>query len=637
MKAKKLLALSMTAAMVLGMTACGGEEASNSSVAEESSVESTVESSEETPSSSASEEKGNVDLQVGEVSIDFEDGNFGFVGNDKSVAAAKADDSVLEVVSYNGSKALKVTPQGGTIYVGIQADALLGDDVSKVRTIEMTIGTENPDGNFASTSGKIYTFLGEDNTKNESAWSVYLETANPKRVTCTVPDGQSFTAGNYIVVSLETDTGKDKGATAANLYIDDIAFLDASGNVLKADTTAEYVAASTDKVDRSNLYSLKNAVNFEGFAISAGGWSQDGFDMPQEILDALVPGSVVEISYSSENGDMWIVMPDAENGWMRVGQGNADGSNSDVAYINNSGNIVQITYEQLAAVCGDDVSKWGARMQCEASGAWEVFSVKVGTAAPSYTVQDAVNFEGFAVSGGGWSQDGFDMPQEILDALVPGSVVEISYSSENGDMWIVMPDSENGWMRVGQGNADGSNSDSAIFDGSKCYITYEQIAAVCGDDVSKWGARMQCEATGAWEVYGVKVGKAAEFKALKNLVNFEGFAISAGAWSQDGFDMPQEILDALVPGSVVSIQYTSETGDMWIVMPDSENGWMRVAQGNADGSNSDSAVFNGSVCQITYEQIAAVCGDDVSKWGARMQCEASGAWEVYSVKVGSAN
>ena len=637
MKAKKLLALSMTAAMVLGMTACGGEEASNSSVAEESSVESTVESSEETPSSSASEEKGNVDLQVGEVSIDFEDGNFGFVGNDKSVAAAKADDSVLEVVSYNGSKALKVTPQGGTIYVGIQADALLGDDVSKVRTIEMTIGTENPDGNFASTSGKIYTFLGEDNTKNESAWSVYLETANPKRVTCTVPDGQSFTAGNYIVVSLETDTGKDKGATAANLYIDDIAFLDASGNVLKADTTAEYVAASTDKVDRSNLYSLKNAVNFEGFAISAGGWSQDGFDMPQEILDALVPGSVVEISYSSENGDMWIVMPDAENGWMRVGQGNADGSNSDVAYINNSGNIAQITYEQLAAVCGDDVSKWGARMQCEASGAWEVFSVKVGTAAPSYTVQDAVNFEGFAVSGGGWSQDGFDMPQEILDALVPGSVVEISYSSENGDMWIVMPDSENGWMRVGQGNADGSNSDSAIFDGSKCYITYEQIAAVCGDDVSKWGARMQCEATGAWEVYGVKVGKAAEFKALKNLVNFEGFAISAGAWSQDGFDMPQEILDVLVPGSVVSIQYTSETGDMWIVMPDSENGWMRVAQGNADGSNSDSAVFNGSVCQITYEQIAAVCGDDVSKWGARMQCEASGAWEVYSVKVGSAN
>lgn len=497
----------MTAAMVLGMTACGGEEASSSSAAEESSVESSVESSEETPSSS-SEEKGNVDLQVGEVSIDFEDGNFGFVGNDKSVAAAKADDSVLEVVSYNGSKALKVTPQGGTIYVGIQADALLGDDVSKVRTIEMTIGTENPDGNFASASGKVYAFLGEDNVKTEAAWSVYLETANPKRVSFSVPDDASFTAGNYIVVSLETDTGKDKGATAANLYIDDIAFLDASGNVLAADTTAEYVAASTNAADRSNLYSLKNAVNFEGFAVAGSGWGQDGFEMPQEILDALVPGSVVEISYSSENGDMWIVMPDAENGWARVGQGNADGSNSDVAYINNSGNIAQITYEQLAAVCGDDVSKWGARMQCEATGAWEVYGIKVGRAVEFKPLKNLVNFEGFAVSGSGWGQDGFDMPQEILDALVPGSVVSIQYISENGDMWIVMPDSENGWMRVGQGNADGSNSDSAVFNGSVAQITFEQIAAVCGDDVSKWGARMQCEASGAWEVYSVKVGSA---------------------------------------------------------------------------------------------------------------------------------
>ena len=135
----------------------------------------------------------------------------------------------------------------------------------------------------------------------------------------------------------------------------------------------------------------------------------------------------------------------------------------------------------------------------------------------------------------------------------------------------------------------------------------------------------------------MKVGKAAEFKALKNLVNFEGFAVTGGGWGQDGFEMPQEILDALVPGSVVSIQYTSENGDMWIVMPDSAAGWMRVGQGNADGSNSDSAVFNGNVAQITYEQIAAVCGDDVSTWGARMQCEASGAWEVFSVKVGSAN
>ena len=42
----------------------------------------------------------------------------------------------------------------------------------------------------------------------------------------------------------------------------------------------------------------------------------------------------------------------------------------------------------------------------------------------------------------------------------------------------------------------------------------------------------------------------------------------------------------------------------------------------------------GETAQITYEQIAAVCGDDVSTWGAKMQFESDGAWKVYAVTVG---
>ncbi|MGN0141997.1 MAG: hypothetical protein ACI4AD_07190 [Roseburia sp.] len=636
MKAKKILALSLTAAMTFGMTACGnnaptstGDDtgAANSEVSTEQS---------EAPATEEATEAGGAEESTGtgEVSIDFEDGVFGFAGVDKTVNSA-GDDSVLSVEDFAGSKALKATCQGKAMYVGIQVDALLGDSASQVKTVDLSIGIENPDGTFAAASGNVYAFLGEDNAKNSSAWSVYLETANPKTVTYTVPDGQSFVAGNYMVVSLETDTGKDGGATPANLYIDNIAFKDASGNVLAADTTAEFAAADTG-VDRSNLCSLKDAVEFADFSTSGDGWSQNGFTMPQEIIDALVPGSVVEITYSSASGDIWLVMNEAAVGWSRVGQGNADGSGSDAAFINNSKNIAQITYEQIAAVCGDDVSTWGTTMQCEASDAWEVYSVKVGKKAPNYSITDAVEFEGFATKGDGWSQNGFTMPQEILDALVPGSIVEITYSSENNDMWIVMNEAAVGWSRVGQGNADGSGSDSAVFDGSKCYITYEQIAAVCGDDVSTWGTTMQCEASGAWEVYGVKVGKAAEFKMLKNLVPFEGFTTKGDGWSQNGFTMPQEILDALVPGSVVEITYSSENGDMWLVMNEAAVGWSRVGQGNADGSGSDSGVFNGKTCQITYEQIAAICGDDVSTWGTTMQCEASGAYEVYSVSVGTA-
>ncbi|MCD7765433.1 MAG: hypothetical protein LUH53_02805 [Lachnospiraceae bacterium] len=601
MKARKLIALSMTAAMVLGLS--GG-----AAYAEEASA----------------------------VSIDFEDGLYGFVGNDKTINSAAAD-ATFSLVDYNGSTALEVASDASVKYVAIQVDALLGDQISQLSTVQMTVGTTNPGGTFYSTAGCIYAFLGENLDKDYSEWSIYMESGNPKTISYTLDpdDGLSFVEGSYIVVSLEDDTGKDyKGDEAATLYIDDITFLDADGNVLTADTTAEYVSAAAE--DRSNLFAVSNAVEFEGFATSGDGWSQDGFDMTEEILAALVPGSVVEITYSSENGDIWLVMPDAEAGWMRVGVGNYDGSGSDSAYYNGSANIAQITYEQIAAVCGDDVSTWGARMQCEASGAWEVYSIKVGTASNQIVALNAVDFEGFATSGDGWSQAGFDMPQEIIDALVPGSVVEITYTSENGEIWLVMPSAEAGWMRVGVGNWDGSGSDSGVYDGTTCYITYEQIAAVCGDDVSTWGATMQCEASGAWEVYSVKVGTAAEMKAVKNTVNFEGFATSGDGWSQAGFDMPQEIIDALVPGSVVEITYTSENGEIWLVMPSAEAGWMRVGVGNWDGSGSDSSIYNGTTCQVTYEQIAAVCGDDVSTWGATMQCEASGAWEVYSVTVGTA-
>ncbi len=86
-------------------------------------------------------------------------------------------------------------------------------------------------------------------------------------------------------------------------------------------------------------------------------------------------------------------------------------------------------------------------MQCESDSAWEVFSVKVGQQAKNMAVLNGVDFAGFATKADAWAQDGFDMPQEIIDALVPGSVVEITYSSETGNMWLVMPDAANGWMK----------------------------------------------------------------------------------------------------------------------------------------------------------------------------------------------
>ena len=618
MRRNKLLACLMAGTMAVSITACSGNTNSNATTAPTSgeAVTTTQEATQETQTEAPQVKS--------DASVDFEDGQMGFV---KAYSApANAADVELSVQDFDGSKALVIKNLTGKVpFVGIDVSSLCGANVADIAAVSMKLGVSYEDGSFSACAGKITTWTGTDLVQTGYDWAVYMESKNPKVATVDV-SGVPFTAdaNNIIVLSLETDNGVDAGHGNATLYVDDITFYDKSGNVITADKTvafAEPAGYSSSGRDSSNLYAVKGAVNFEGFATSAAAWTQDGFDMPQEIIDALVPGSVVEIEYKSETGNMWIVMPDSEKGWMRVGQAGTD----DPAYINNSGNIAQITYEQLAALCGDDVSTWGARMQCEADGEWEVFSVKVGQQAKNMAVVNGVDFAGFATKADAWAQDGLDMPQEIIDALVPGSVVEITYSSESGNMWIVMPDSEKGWMRVGQAGTD----DPAICDGQKCYVTYEQLAALCGEDVSTWGARMQCEADSAWEVYSVKVGMAAEFAPLNKLVKFEGFETSAAAWAQDGFDMPQEIIDALVPGAVVTICYSSDTGNVWIVMPDAEKGWMRVGQAGTE----DPALCNGTYAQITYEQLAALCGDDVSTWGARMQCESDGAWEVYGVWV----
>ena len=624
-KVKRIVTGALASALALSLTACGGSKPADT-------IENTTESAKDVIASATDTAKaGPVDADP---SIDFEDGKFDFVKINTNKGGA--DNSELSIEDFGGSKALKVTNvDGGNMFLGINVSALLGDAVADLATVQFDIGTESSDGNFYSTSGVIYTYTGTDLAETKAGpWSVYIDTANPKTAFAEV---SGFVAGsdNYIIISKETDVAADKGVGAQNFYIDNIALLDADGNTLTADSSVAFgsPAGFSAGVDRSNLFGVKKAVNFEDFTASADAWAQDGKDMPQEIIDALVPGSVVEINYTSETGNMWLVFPDASNGWTRVGVGDTDGSGQQYSYMNSSRTVAQVTFEQIAAVLGEDVSKWGARMQCESDGPWEVTSIKVGEQTLNYALQDVVEFEGFEASADAWAQDGMEMPQEIIDALVPESVVEISYKSETGNMWLVMPDAEAGWMRVGVGDADGSGQGYAVCDGEKAFVTYEDLAEICGSDVSKWGARMQCESDGAWEVYGIRVGMPGQFVPTNKYIDLEA-SVSADAWAQDGVELSDEAIAALVPGSYINVQYTSESGELWIVLPDAEAGWMRVGVGDADGSGQGYAAYNGSFVQIPYEMIAQYCGDDVSKWGKRIQFEASTPWSVSGAYIG---
>ena len=551
----------------------------------------------------------------GAPSLDFEDGNAGFVAVYEGMA--NSADASVEIADFGGSKALKITNNNGKVpYIAFDVVSLLGEKAADVASVEMTMAIENPDGKFYACSGEMKLFVDGGLSKIARGWSVYMEKKNPKVASFTM-DGEAFSADSApaMVITLNVDNGADKGAAPAVLYIDDIRFLDAEGNVIPADSSASFVAPEgfSGDADMTNLQYLgADAVELEGMAgKAAGAWSQDGVEMTEEFLAALVPGAVIEISYSSENGDMWIVLPWAEAGWTRIEQ--------QTAVTNLSHTTAQVTFEQIAAVLGEDTSKWGAMLQCEASGAWEVYGVKVGQPTGLKNLANKVGIDGFAKSAGAWSQDGIELTEEQWAMMKPGAVIEINYTSENGDMWIVLPWAEAGWTRIEQ--------QTAACNGSICQITYEQIAAVLGDDVSKWGTMLQCEASGAWEVYAVSIASA-EMIPTKGNVAIEGFAPTGGAWAQDGIELTEEQIAMLVPGSVITIQYESENGDMWIVMPWAAAGWSRIQQ--------QTAACDGSICQITYEQIAEICGEDVSTWGTMLQCEASGAWQVFAAYIGTA-
>ena len=643
MKARKVMALFLAAAMTFSLVGCGSDNATTNSDSVETQKETTTEEPETTaePAETVDSEPADAAPEVGEVSIDFEDGVFGFAGVDKSVNSS-GDDFVLSVEDFAGSKALKVTPQGKSPYVGIQADALLGDNASNVKTVEMSIGIENPDGTFGACSGNVYAFLGNDNAKNNVGWSVYMENGNPKRVTFEVPDGQAFGEGNYIVVSLEEDTQKAKGATPANFYIDDITFKDASGSVLSVDTSVEFVAVSAGQ--DPNLLSIADAVELDGFAVSGGAWSQAGISLTEEQKALFVPGSVIEIAYSSK-APVWLVAicaednPNPMGGWLR-------GVNQDTfvvdGYVASTNSVVQYTYEQLVPYFGDDYGQFLDTLQCESSEDWEVQSVKVGTKSDFVTLANVTELDGFAVSADGWAQAGISLTEEQKALFVPGSIIEISYSCDT-PVWLVAicaednPNPMGGWLR-------GVDQDTFVPDGAvnskgdAIQFTYEQLVPYFGDDYGQFLDTLQCEGQSAWEVQSVKIGTAA-ISPRTNVTELEGFAVSAGGWSQAGISLTEEQKALFVPGTAINITYSCDT-PVWLVAicaednPNPMGGWLRGV--DQDTFVPDGAVnAAGNMIQYTYEQLVPYFGDDYGQFLDTLQCEGQSDWEVTNVSIGT--
>ncbi|MCH5274611.1 MAG: hypothetical protein J1E65_02135 [Lachnospiraceae bacterium] len=278
MKKKKILACFMACAMVLALPGCGEEKT-----------------------------KQDEGVKIEGVSVDFEDGLSGFVM--MSTAKRKADDSVLSVKDYNGSKALFVENQGGAeMYVGIDADALLGDKITDVRYIQMDIGTEYADGSFSSSSGYLYVYTGEELKETEvGKWSVYLENANPKTVLFDL-GGVNFTAGNDNYIMLVKDT--DNGATVSSLYIDNIVFADASGKSIAADTSAVMEPVDGflgEEKEEEEAPAGKTVMLDDSYA---GDWGGTAMIPAEELQEFASTGVTITFDFELESGyDYYLINP----------------------------------------------------------------------------------------------------------------------------------------------------------------------------------------------------------------------------------------------------------------------------------------------------------------------------------------
>lgn len=627
LKKKRFLALSLSLLMVCSLAACSKKAKETTADATPTTAPTTAPTKEATPTPEPF------------VGIDFEDGQSGFVQVNPS--PGDADATVLSVVDFNGSKQLFVDCQSFKVpYVGIDVSSLVGDKITEVRSIEMDITSVSADNVFRSISGKVVACSGVNLTETKDDWSVYLDTKNPNKAKGTLDnEAEYFVAGakNYFYITKTTDTGKDVVESPSDFYIDNIVLRDANGNAIAVDTSVGFdKPAGFGEEDWSNLTKVKDEVEIEGFKVSGAGWSQAGVTT---IANAgtfdptlIQPGSIITIKYNS-TGNVWLVAVPVEGapyGWTRIEQG--------TAAKNDSGNTVQITYDQIVKALGtEDFASSLYALQAEGEADWEVSSVTIGVESKQLplTMND-VEIADFAVSATGWTQAGVDTVAAggTFDPalLQPGSVVTINYKSD-GNVWLVAVPSDGapfGWTRIEQGTAAKND------DNTKCQITYEQIVAALGTEDLSGLASLQCEGEMDWEVYSVTIGTyAPKLVAVKDEVEIADFAVASTAWSQAGVDttLNNGTFDAttLKPGCVVTIKYKSE-GSVWLVAVPGDGapyGWTRIEQGTA-AKNAEN-----NTCQITYDQIVKALGtEDFAASLAILQCESDFDWEVYSVSIG---
>jgi hypothetical protein len=317
--------------------------------------------------------------------IDFSNGNFAFLSVYE--ASPDAGSPTLSLIDYKDGKAVRLKMEDDkTPYLVIDASSILGEAVSELYMMEVTVGVENEDGEFEAVSGKILAYSGADRIENGYPWSVYIESKNPNTAKAVLEsDAEKFVpdAYNFFILVKKVDNALSAGKKPSNLIISEIRFLDKDGVEIAVNHDAVLsVPEGFGKIDRSNLIDTDNDVLIAELQGSSSGWGQaaeaasakNGGSADAELL---VPGSIVTVYYSSANPPELILQSWTEgspegSGWAKVAP----------FAVNDSGGIAQYSYEDMAAAFGTgDFVAYLDKIYIGDTGAeLELYNVTIGAA-----------------------------------------------------------------------------------------------------------------------------------------------------------------------------------------------------------------------------------------------------------------
>ncbi len=327
---KKFCAFLLIGTMILSLAACGKDDDTKAkpTATTAPSATPTATPTPEPPKQNTIDHSSDLPADASSY-LNFEDGKFTFAAVAYSNPACNLA-SELSVVDFAGSKALKVSSPvsdnvfSGTIpYLAIDVVSLLGDKAANVAKIQFDIGQDHGTEKFAAISGQfaMYTGAADALAETKAAWSVYLETQNPKVFSVDVPAGGFSDPSNYIMIYIDSDAAANGHA---NIYLDNVVFYDAEGNAIVPDAAAAFaLEGMTDSfwmnLDWSN--GVKQPANETivagaGEAFGGGWWPStlnaltftpegEGSGYVPVSTDVFKPGTVLTIYYDGEGDSHW--------------------------------------------------------------------------------------------------------------------------------------------------------------------------------------------------------------------------------------------------------------------------------------------------------------------------------------------